>query len=148
MNLDTTGKGGVGEAKFLAKAVGLGHAALIPWSENRPYDIVLESQNRFARVQVKSTFVGQVCRGGRNVRYQCTIDGYNKKAGQTKRLDLKSIDFLACYLAPVDLWYIIPVSFLDRSRKRLFFFPHLDSRSLLEQFRERWDLLDGVALPM
>jgi hypothetical protein len=118
-------KGDIVEAKFLAKASGLGFGVARPWSIER-YDFVLDSGYRFWRVQVKSHRARPS--GGHMIK----VSGY-KRIAYTE----KDIDFLAAYLVPEDLWYIVPIKLLE-GKGTLVFFPYGRGTSPWEKYREAW----------
>ncbi len=100
-----------------------------PWGEVAHYDFVVEARGRFLRVQVKSTMF--VDRGG----YSCSVRGASGPyVGD-------AFDFLAVYLIPEDLWYIVPET-LIRGQGSIALYPRL-KRSKYGQYREAWELLRG-----
>jgi hypothetical protein len=62
----------------------------------------------------------------------------------------QEIDFIAAYVVPHDVWYIIPVAEIA-SRAHIRLYPEGSIRhggALFEQYREAWDLLRlGAARP-
>jgi len=120
--------GEAAEAAFLAKASSLGFAVAKPWGDSERYDFVLDSGHGFLSVQVKST------QRYAERRYRV------KAAGWKDTCTLDEIDFLAAYIVPMDLWYIVPVAAFA-SRKGLRFYPHSGRKSLFGQYREAWCLL-------
>jgi hypothetical protein len=111
------------EAAFLNKATGLGLSVLTPWGDSERYDLVVGSGKRLLRVQVKSTrYVGER-------RYSITARGC------TAAYTAEEIDFLAAYIVPLDLWYVIPVKAFA-PRKCLRFYPGGGGR--YEKYREAW----------
>ena len=116
------------EAVFLSKATGLGLAVLKPWGDSERYDLVVGSGKRLLRVQVKSTrYVGER-------RYSITARGC------TAAYTAEEIDFLAAYIVPLDLWYVIPVKAFA-PRKSLRFYP--GGGGPYEKYREAWWRLGG-----
>ena len=111
------------EAAFLHKATGLGLSVLTPWGDSERYDLVAGSGKRLWRVQVKSTrYVGER-------RFSITARGC------TAAYTAEEIDFLAVYIVPLDLWYVLPVkAFAPRKCLRLY--PGGGGR--YEKFREAW----------
>ena len=111
------------EAVFLNKATGLGLSVLTPWGDSERYDLVAGSGKRLWRVQVKSTrYVGER-------RFSITARGC------TAAYTAEEIDFLAVYIVPLDLWYVIPVKAFA-PRKCLRFYPGGGGR--YEKYREAW----------
>jgi hypothetical protein len=94
-----------------------------------PYDFVVQAPKQFVRVQVKSTMF--VDRGG----YSCSVRGASGPyVGD-------AFDFLAVYLIPEDMWYIVPAGRV-RGQGSIALYPRL-KRSRYERYREAWDLLKG-----
>jgi len=111
------------EAAFLNKATSLGLSVAKPWGDSDRYDLVVGSEKRLWRVQVKSTrYVGEK-------RYSITARGC------TAAYTADEIDFLAVYIVPLDLWYIIPVKAFA-PRKCLRFYP--GGGGQYEKYREAW----------
>jgi len=117
--------GELAEAKFLAKAAGMGFGVSRPWGDER-YDFVLDSSHRFSRVQVKST------RKSRAPRSYGVVVSSNRLAAY----DATEIDFLVAYVVPLDLWYVIPVNKIQGTMT-LYFHPD-GCRSKWEKYREAW----------
>ena len=115
------------ESVFMARAAELGFAVSKPWGDSRSYDFVVGRPGRFVSVQVKSTTFEM---GG---GYMCTVRKNNQ------RYKPGSFDFLAAYVIPEDVWYIIPAEkFAGRATLIL------DSNSgeaKYEEYREAWALL-------
>ena len=100
-----------------------------PWGETAHYDFVVESAGQFVRVQVKSTMFRD--RGG----YSCTVRGCRGPyIGDV-------FDFVAAYLIPEDLWYIIPAEMI-RGQGSVAVYPKL-RKSKYHPYREAWHLLRG-----
>jgi hypothetical protein len=114
------------EAVFLSKATGMGLSVAKPWGDSERYDLIVGSGRRLWRVQVKSTrYVGER-------RFSITARGCT--AAYTE----DEIDFLAVYIVPLDLWYLIPVKAFT-PRKCLRFYPEdKSSRGRYEKYREAW----------
>jgi hypothetical protein len=116
--------------RFMAKAAENGLEITKPFGDSAHYDFAVEHQGKFARVQVKSTYAKHG-RGG----YACTLRGGMGPYGPN------DFDFLAVYLIPYDLWYIIPTKNL-RGRFSLGLYPDLKN-ARYEPYREAWHLLRG-----
>jgi hypothetical protein len=117
------------EAAFLNKATGLGLSVATPWGDSERYDLIVDSGRRLWRVQVKSTrYVGER-------RFSITARGCT--AAYTE----DEIDFLAAYIVPLDLWYVVPVKAFA-PRKCLRFYPEGEnSVGRYEKYREAWWLM-------
>jgi PD-(D/E)XK nuclease superfamily protein len=117
------------ELRFMARAAEHGLCITKPWGEMSHYDFAIEYQGHFLRVQVKST------KRKRKGHYVCNVltSGKPYKMGQ--------IDFVAAYVIPEDVWYIIPV---DAFCGRWYIHFSLDLKtSKYGQYREAWHLLRG-----
>lgn len=72
--------GNIGEAVALAEFTKRGYTVLIPFGQNAPYDLVVDINNRFYRIQCKSTekvhdgekMIFTTCRMN-NITYQRTV---------------------------------------------------------------------------
>ncbi len=87
------------ELQFMARAAHHGLTVSKPWGDSARYDFIIEDRGRFARVQVKSTM--NYFRG----HYQCHCC-----TGTRKAYTANDIDFMAFYIIPEDVWYIVPVA--------------------------------------
>ncbi len=117
------------ELCFMVRAAEEGLLICRPWGECAHYDFVVEAAGRLLRVQVKSTMF--VDRGG----YSCSVRGASGPyVGD-------AFDFLAVYLIPEDLWYIVPAE-LVRGQGSIALYPRLKT-SKYGRYREAWDLLRG-----
>src|SRR5271163_662115 len=119
------------ESVFMARAGEQGLAVSKPWGDSRSYDFVVGRPGRFVGVQVKSTTVAN---GG---GYVCMLRRQGKAYGRG------SFDFIAAYVVPEDVWYIIPATKL-RGRE----YVNLCSNSKQaknEEYREAWHLLRKAA---
>ena len=115
------------ELKFMAAASEQGLCVTKPWGETAQYDFVVEHKARFVRVQVKST--GFKDRGG----YSCSVRGSRGAyVGDP-------FDFVAIYVVPEDVWFIIPEAVVH-GRRSVAVYPGLE-KSKYTGFRENWELL-------
>jgi hypothetical protein len=136
--LKTKEKGELAELAFLHKAASLGFGVARPHGDSERYDFILDSGERFWRVQVKSIF-GSV---EGMYRLRCT---HGDKVPYTA----KEIDFLVAYIAAEKIWYVIPVDCAPASAV-LAFYPSGRERGIgrFEAFREAWHLMaPGADLP-
>jgi hypothetical protein len=118
-------RGEIAELAFLLKAISLGFAVAKPWGDSDRFDFVLICRQLLWRVQVKSAWCGPPYRikgaGFGNVPYT-----------------VNEIDFVAGYIVPEDLWYILPLAALG-SRKIVYINPHLGT-SPFNDYRDAWEL--------
>jgi hypothetical protein len=116
------------ELLFMTVASGLGFNVAKPWGQISRYDVVLELNGRFLRVQVKSTemWLG-TC-------YLCQLHRH----GQPNYTP-KQVDYFAIYVFPEDIWYIFPAKALAHKRT-IALTPHLKGHKY-ERYMENWWLL-------
>lgn len=121
------------EMQFMARAAEHGLSVSKPWGEMRPFDFIVGKTGRFASVQVKSTAF-QVGAG-----YGCTIRGGHTayRAG--------SFDFVAAFIVPENIWYIIPARKIG-GLDDITLYPN-SKTSKYEAYREAWQLLREAAEP-
>ena len=129
--LKTKEKGELAELAFLHKAASLGFGVARPHGDSERYDFILDSGERFWRVQVKSIFG--------------LVEGiYRARSTHGDKIlyTAAEIDFLAVYIASVKVWYIIPVECAPASGV-LAFYPSGRERGSgrFEEFREAWHLM-------
>jgi len=116
----------------MARAAKEGLRLAKPWGDSSRYDVVVETGGRFVRVQVKSTANRQP-----NGGYVCGVHPSQGSALYGEG----DFDFLAAYIIPLDIWFIIPV--------RPIVHPKRNSITLLvgeltngwSAYKEAWDLL-------
>jgi PD-(D/E)XK endonuclease len=111
----------------MARAGEHGLAVSKPWGDSRSYDFVVGSPGRFVGVQVKSTVVES---GG---GYTCAVKKNNKAYSRGE------FDFLAAYVIPEDVWYIIPASTIEG--KESVGLCSKSNHAKYEEYREAWQLL-------
>jgi hypothetical protein len=134
------------ELRFMTRAAELGIMVSKPWGDSAPYDLMLEHHGRVLRVQVKSTL--RIVRG----YYRCHVP-FNQKVGpkssaaqhsNAKKLKARSIehqmDFVAAYIIPEDLWYILPSRLATCLSGHISLAPHRP-RQKYAPYLEAWHLL-------
>ena len=116
------------EAAFLNKATSLGLNVAKPWGDSERYDFIVDSGRRLLRVQVKSTQYVAPERFGFVINMACRTEPYT----------VEEIDFVAAYLVPLNLWYVIPIK-ACLNRSNLLFYPESKNlRGHFEKYREAW----------
>ncbi len=117
------------ELRFMARAAEHGLQVTKPWGETARYDFAVEYEARFVRVQVKSTMFKE------NDGYSCTVRGCRGPyIGDP-------FDFVAAYLIPEDIWYIIPAEKFQ-GQGSIGLYPRL-KKSKYGRYKEAWHLLRG-----
>jgi hypothetical protein len=118
------------ELVFAARAVRQGLPLSKPWGESSGYDFAVEQESgRIVRVQVKST----IAREGDG--YTCCLkDSRGPYRGN-------KFDFVAAYVIPEDLWYIVPAKVV-KGQWSMGLHPELEV-SKYGKYEEAWHLLWG-----
>lgn len=116
------------ELVFITVAQGLGFNVAKPWGDSAEYDLALEQDGRFMRVQVKST---ESRTEGSEGSYSCHLGGFDGRLYTAKQ-----IDYFACYVVPVDVWYIVPVKRLE-GMMTVSLTPHRKGHKY-ERYMEAW----------
>lgn len=126
------------ELQFMAQAALRGFAVCKPWGDMRAYDVGIEHNPNFLRVQVKST----TFRMGAGYRCQFMPNHLKKQD-----YNLKEIDLFAAYVIPLDLWYLIPAALLLGPRRITGvslcpILPPVKKKSYCyEGYKDAWNLL-------
>ena len=122
-------RGEIVELAFSLKAALKGFIVSEPLGDSAKYDRILDVDGKLSRVQIKGTSFTQ-----NGASYQCCVSyGSSEKRAYTK----KDCDFVATYIIPRDVWYILPVESLKGKKKIRV---RADSSCKYLQYKERWDL--------
>jgi hypothetical protein len=118
------------ELLFMTRAAKRGFGVSKPWGDSSRYDVILEQNGRFIRVQVKCTdrWTGSA--------YSCILYAAHQHAYTTKQ-----IDYFAIYLVPDDIWYIFPAKKL-MGQSAVILTPHRHGHKH-GRYKEAWDLLES-----
>jgi PD-(D/E)XK nuclease superfamily protein len=115
----------------MARVRQLGLVVLHPYGDSLTYDLGIEQSGRLLRVQVKSTTFQ------RGETYELNLTGPGGR--RYKKGDL---DMFAVYVAPVDVWYILPFGVMERRGTSLQLTPGRAAEKYAE-YLEAWGLLRG-----
>ncbi len=119
------------EICFLYMASLLGLRVSKPYGDCLPYDFIVEHAGRMLRVQVKSTSY----QNPGYTAYKCFV----KPSPKGKRYPAGAVDFIAAYVLPEDVWYIIP--FREIASTSTVCLDPRNPRNRYRPYREAWDLL-------
>ena len=124
------------ELQFIAAAAKHGLQVFNPWGDSASYDAVIETHGHFVRVQVKSTSYRRPegC-------YKCNV---RPARGRYKRGDF---DFIAAYVIPEDVWYIIPGKRIVSDKKTAIMLYTTSPTSRWAPYKENWDQLRNHRRP-
>lgn len=126
------------ELQFMAAAAQRRFAVSKPWGDMQAYDVGVEQEENYLRVQVKSTTM----RSGAG--YLCQFHPNHRKK---RDYSLDQIDIFAAYVIPENAWYLIPaVLLLGERRKSIAMLcpltrPKKKACYCYERYRENWDVL-------
>jgi PD-(D/E)XK endonuclease len=123
------------EMRFMVRAAEHGITVSKPWGDSSCYDFASEYDGNFYRVQVKSTSLKIY------ESYSCHVN-----TGDGARYVENQIDFLAAYIVPLDLWYIVPAGVAVNNHCVIILSPHLPT-SKHARYREAWHLLKEQRRP-
>ncbi len=105
-------QGEFSEAKFQCSAMLNALIIAKPFGQFQKFDFITEFNGILKRVQVKSIAHKKVERGIRKNKYGCHV-AYNKAWNKKEKYTKKDVDVVACYILPLDLWYLIPIEDID-----------------------------------
>ena len=115
------------ESLFLSRASEHGLPVSKPWGDSTSYDCVVGRPGRFVAVQVKCTMAETKSGTG----YICSA------CSSGKPYAAGAFDFLAAYVVPEDVWYIIPAQCMQGMKSLSLF----TQGGKYEKYREAWRLL-------
>lgn len=89
-----------GELRFASEFISKGWFVFLPYGEDSPIDLLIQKEEKFMRIQVKST-----------VKKNGVIYGRLKSSNnwQVKKYNGKQIDFFAIYEKETKKGYLIPI---------------------------------------
>jgi hypothetical protein len=131
--------GDLGEVAFLHKATELGFMVAQPYGTMHPFDFIVQGGRDLLRIQVKA--VAHLRKG----LYAVNI--YRSEGKRIRPYLASEVDFIAVYIMPDDVWFIVPVREVVDRRMLMFRPMGSDRRDLYGHYREAWHLLreaDGL----
>lgn len=103
--------------------------------EGLPQDfMVMNNRGQFRRVQVKGTSV--VDYRGAKCRYKVQASTGSKTKS---KINCEEVDVLACYVAPLSIWYIVPCPAI--TSVGMWLYPTYDSQGKYEIYKDLWQIL-------
>ena len=118
--------GELAELLFTYKVARMGFRTLRPDGDTAAYDLVVDTGSRLLRVQVKSI----------SSRYRRSYHVHPVRGARKRPYRRGELDLLAVYIAPEDVWYLLPpATFIGR--QTLWF----ARSSPLRRYREAWQML-------
>ena len=135
--LNSKAKGELAELAFSLKAASLGFGVAKPHGDNERYDFIVDGGEGLWRVQVKST--SHIHYAG----YRARCDRGNDKLYKTNEFY-----FLAVYIVPLGIWYVLPAHLAVGGTWLAFYPSGCKTGGYLECYREAWHLMAGHASPL
>ena len=111
------------EAAILAQLVSRGYRVLLPFGVNQRYDLVLESDGRFLKVQCKT---GRLRNGA--IRFR-SISVQSNMSGSRVRSYAGEVDFFAVYCPENRRVYLVPVDEMSPNTNYLRIEPTRNNQS-------------------
>jgi hypothetical protein len=130
--LGASERGHLAELLFKVEALRRGLKVCEPAANTYPYDNVVDNGRTLWRVQVKFTSYE---------RAQDVFLASCTHALKRRGYDASEIDFLAVYLAPVEIWYIVPVAAAGGRKSLELYGPNRRESGIFAAYYEAWHLL-------
>ncbi|UCB57261.1 MAG: endonuclease [Candidatus Omnitrophota bacterium] len=143
--MDTKLKADIAESAVVTKLLERGFRVLRPVGDRLSYDLGVDLDGKFIRIQVKSAWF--------NKKGSCyTVDVRRTKTNRRhmlrQRYDANDFDFAIIYIADLNVFYVMPVSAFSRYGSSVTFVES-DKRQRKPKsanYREQWDLLFNGSL--
>lgn len=103
MNTKTIGE--VTEAEIMTRLLSHGKTVLIPWGDNQRYDLVIDENGKFFRVQCKT---GRLAKDCSTISFKTSSSTYHRKDGCIKPYH-GDADLFGVFCHELGAAYIIPV---------------------------------------
>jgi hypothetical protein len=108
------------EAIIMAKLLEVGYGVLMPFGDNRRYDLVIEdADGKFYRIQCKTA---RLMNGGACINFATASTYYHTKAGKTgfgRRGYHGEIDYFAVYSPDTRGVYLVPIDHVGTTSAKL-----------------------------
>jgi hypothetical protein len=118
------------ELLFMARAAQRRFNVSKPWGDSARYDVSVEDDGCFRRVQIKSTDVHR-SNGG----FICCL----KRTG-IKYYKIEEVDFFAIYVVRKDTWFILPARVVLRLKSNIRVAPGIPTQKYA-RYEGAWELL-------
>ena len=138
--MDTKLKGDIAEQSVILYALKQGWGVLRPIGDRLPYDLVLDVDGKFIRIQVKSAWFD-------TTRQNYVVD--NRRTKTNRRIMLREkyqesdFDFAVVYIEEINIFYVIPITiFISYSSEiHLVESEKRQRKPKSAEYREAWNLL-------
>lgn len=139
--MDKKLKGDISEAFVIAESIKRGFNVSIPFGDRYTYDLIIEKDNRFVKIQIKTVYLGSdnilKCAGSRRTltnRVKTKVKFYSKN----------DFDFVIGYYVETNDYYIIPAEIYLTSSTEFRLSQIGQQRSMKHNpslFLNNWDLI-------
>lgn len=130
-------QGELAESIFQTKAIKEDFIVCKPFGQCQRYDFIIDYKGKVNRIQVKSVNHKKIERNIRKNKYGCHA-AYNKTRTSKSKYSKRDVDFLACYIIPEDIWYLIPINKIKGFQVSL---NPKSKKGYYEIYKENWDVL-------
>jgi len=145
-NMNTKEKGDIAEYAVVAEALKRGFNVLIPIGDRLPYDLVIERNGKFIRIQVKWAWKDNSKDSGENSYAVSTRKSHtNSKGSIYSRYDSDAFDFLIAYIEERNLFYVMPISFYLSRKSSIHLNPEPKKYGRIpdsEEYNGAWELIN------
>lgn len=144
-SMDTKLKADIAESAVITELLKRGFRVLRPVGDRLSYDLGVDLQGKFVRIQVKSAWL--------NVKDKCyVIDARRTKTNRRRMLRARysknDFDFAIVYIADLNVFYVIPIAAFSDYKSTITFVESekRQRRPKTAIYRERWGLLSNGSL--
>ena len=133
-------KGSFYEYKFFAEAMKRGYEIFVPAGDHLPQDChLVNSDNEVFRIQIKGTDTEY--KKWKTPRYR--IAAKTGRSKKVQRISCEKVDYLAAYIEPHDLFYIVPCEKIKATN--LWVYPDMESsKGQFEKYKDYWSAFTEV----
>ncbi len=131
--MDSKAKGDVSEYGAIFQLLKLNWNVLKPIGDRLPYDLVIERNNEFLKIQVKSGYKTKSGYSINNVRAKT-----NRKHYKFEKYKINDFHFAICYLKEEEVYYVFPIEYFLKFKGKIT----IGKNKTHEVYKNKWDLLE------
>lgn len=120
-------------AGVLASLLKKGYAILIPFGDSQRYDLVIEKNNEFFRVQCKNGRVRNGC-----IRFNSSSTEWYK--GHRRKNYKGQVDYFGVYCPELDKTYLVPIDTIGETQGILRLTPTKNNQKKLVRWSENYEI--------
>ena len=139
--MDTKLKGDIAEQSVLLKALKLGYEVLVPIGDRLPYDLVLNKDQTFLKIQVKAAWKDP---NKHNYVVDVRRTKTNRKQMQRSYYHNQDFDFAIIFIDDLEIFYVMPLNVFNDYKSEIHFVERSNRQRLPKsaEYREAWHLID------